>query len=100
MSLIEHCGSPNGNPQSSPEAGTSRGGLCPAGLSECSINQTPEQARLRVLEARTGSLVDATDEHLSALRNEVQAWLYEIDRVIALRIAAERADVEEQEDQP
>jgi hypothetical protein len=31
---VEHCESPNGNPQSSPEAGTSGEGLCPNGLSE------------------------------------------------------------------
>jgi hypothetical protein len=60
------------------------------------VNQTPEQARLRVLEARVGSLNDATDEYLSALRDEVQRWLNRIDREIAVRIAAER-DVATQE---
>jgi hypothetical protein len=50
------------------------------------VNQTPEQARLRVLEARTGSLTDATDEYLSALQNEVQRWLCEIDRELGDRI--------------
>jgi hypothetical protein len=60
-------------------------------------NQTPEQARLRVLEARTGSLTDATDEYLSALRTEVQAWLAQIDRELAVRIAAERAVATEEE---
>jgi hypothetical protein len=64
------------------------------------INRTPEQARLRVLEARTGSLAEATDEYLSALRTEVQAWLYEIDRELGDRIndvdlhAAEKAEKE------
>jgi hypothetical protein len=59
------------------------------------INRTPEQARLRVLEARVGSLTDATDDYLSTLRNEVQRWLCEIDRELALRIATKRT-----EDQP
>lgn len=53
------------------------------------LNQTPEHARLRVLEARTGSLTDATDEYLSALRSEVQTWLHTIDRELATRIARE-----------
>jgi hypothetical protein len=52
-----------------------------------SINATPEQARLRVLEARTGSLLDSTDVYLSALRGEVQSWLAEIDCELALRIS-------------
>jgi hypothetical protein len=36
---VERCESPNGNPQSSPEAGTSGEGLCPAELSERSTEE-------------------------------------------------------------
>lgn len=46
-------------------------------------NSTKSDAFLRVLDARTGSLVDATPEYLELLRWELLDWVRKIDEEIA-----------------
>lgn len=48
-------------------------------------NTTERDAFLRVLDARTGSLANATDEYLEALRREVYTWLQSIETAQWLR---------------
>lgn len=48
-------------------------------------NQTAEDARVRVFDARNGCLAGATDKYLSALRIEIVHWLSSIDEEMAIR---------------
>ena len=55
-------------------------------------NKTPQDAFERVVQAKMGSLVNASDEFLLSLNAQVQAWSQEISRELSRRVvAAERA---------
>ena len=51
-------------------------------------NKTADDAFQRVLGARTGSFVDASDTYLLALRSNLYSWIARIDSELAIRIEA------------
>lgn len=56
-------------------------------------NQTRNDARARMSEARTGSLVNPSYEYLLALRQGLYAWIENVDEKIAELAAAKHYEV-------
>lgn len=61
-------------------------------------NMTEQDANIRILDARTGCLVHASDTYIARLRAHLVRWIADLDEEIANRAAADKK-IEEMENQ-
>jgi len=56
-------------------------------------NQTRNDARFRITQARIGSLVKPSFDYLQALRQDLYAWIEDVDEAIAKTASGKRYEV-------